>query len=86
MLGNTRCVNLRQSVFSRVEISIHRLIDSHLDKTTQAQVTLKKWSCPNFKEKDQIAKSKSRASNTDRIQMTASVLMVFVVIATLRLK
>ena len=57
---------------------------SHLDKTRPA--ALKRWSCPIFNEQDQIVKLKASLQQADRRKLTASVLMGFVLIATLCFK
>ena len=80
----TRCVNPCLPVFICVGISIQKRLDSHLDKTRPA--ALKIWSCPISKEQDQIVKSKASLQQADRKELTTSVLMGFVLIATLYLK
>ena len=55
--------------------------DIYLDKTIPAD--LKKWSSPIFQEKDQNVKFKSSFEQVDKIKLTASVLIGFVLIATL---
>ena len=80
----TRCVNLCQPVFIKVGTSVQRQIDLRFDKTKPA--ALKKWSCPFFKKKDQNLKLKASLQQADRRELTALVLVGFVVIATLCLK
>ena len=80
----THCSNPCPSVFLRVGISIQKRVDSHLDKTRPA--ALKIWSCPISNERDQNEKLKDSLQQADRQKMTASVLMGFVIIATLYLK
>ena len=87
MLDNytpTGCVKLCPPVFIPGGISFHRQIDSHFNKTRP--VALKIWSCPVFKEKDQVAKLRAAIQQLDRKKLTASVMMVFILIATLCLK
>ena len=87
MLANyipTRCVNPWRPVFIRVGISIQKRVDSYLDKTRTA--ALKVWSCPFSNGQDQNVKLKASLQQADRRKLTASVLMGFVLIATLRLK
>ena len=80
----TRCVNPCLPIFIRVGISIQKRVDSHLDKRRPA--ALKMWSCPISKEQDQNVKLKASLQQADRRKVTVSVLMGFVLIATLRLK
>ena len=80
----TRCVNECPQVFIRVGISIQKQADSHLDKTRPA--ALKIWSCLFSNEQDRIVKVKASLQQADRRKLTASVLMGFVLIATLCLK
>ena len=80
----TRCVNPCPPVFTRVGISIQKRVDSHLDKTRPA--ALKIWSCPISNEQDLIVKLRGSTLQADRRKLTASVLMGFVLIATLYLK
>ena len=77
----TGCVNPCPPVFIRVGISIQKWLDSHLDKTRPA--ALKIWSCPISNKQDQIVKLKASLQQADRKKLTASVLMAFVLIATL---
>ena len=56
-------------------------IYSHLDRTRP--IVLKIWSCSLSNEQDQIAKPRTTKQQSDRRKITASVLMVFVLIATL---
>ena len=81
---STRCVNPCPPVFIRVGISIHKLVDSHLDKARPA--ALKIWSCLFFNEQDLIVKFRASTLQADRRKLTASVLMGFVLIAILCLK
>ena len=80
----TRCVNPCLPVFARVTISVPKQIDSPIDKTRHA--SLKLWSCPISNEQDQNVKLKASLQQADRRKMTASVLMGFVLIATLCLR
>ena len=80
----TRRVNPCLLLFIRVGISIQKRVDSHLDKTKPAP--LKRWSGPISNEKDQNVKLKASVEQADRRKITASVLMVFVLIATMCLK
>ena len=80
----TRCVNPCRPVFIRVGILIQKRVDSYLDKTRPA--ALKIWSCPISNEQDQNVKLKASLQQADRRKLTASVLMGFVLIATLCLK
>ena len=61
-----------------------RRVNSHLDKTRPA--AFKIWSCPISSEQDQNVKLKASLQQADRKKLTASVLMGFVLIATLYLK
>ena len=65
-------------------ISIQKQVDSHLDKTSSA--ALKIWSCPITDEQDQNVKLKASLKQADRRKLTTSLLMGFVLIATLFLK
>ena len=65
-------------------VSIQKLVDSYLDKTRPA--VLKIWSCPISNEQDQNVKLIAFLQQADRRKLTASVLMGFVLIATLCLK
>ena len=80
----TRCANPCPLVFICVGISIQKLVDSHLDKTKP--VALKIWSCLIFNEQDLIVKLRASMLQADRRKLIASVLMGFVLIATLCLK
>ena len=80
----TRCVNPCPLVFTRVGISIQKRVDSYLDKTRPA--ALKKWSCPFSNEQDPNVKLKSSSQQADRKKLTASVLMSFILTATLCFK
>ena len=77
----TRCVNPCQPVFIRVEISIQKRVVSYLDKTRVA--ALKIWWCLSSNEQDQNVKLKASLKQADRRKLTSSVLMGFVLIATL---
>ena len=55
-----------------------------VDKTRPA--ALRRWSCPNSNEQDQNVKLKASLQQADKRKLTASVLMGFVLIATLCLK
>ena len=80
----TRCVNPFRPVFKRVGIWTQKGVDSNLDKTRPA--ALKIWSCLISNEQDQNVKLKASLKQADRRKLTASVLMGFVLIATLCLK
>ena len=80
----TRCANPCPPVFIRVGISIQKPEDSHLDKTRP--VALKIWSCLIFNVQDLIVKLRAFTLQADRRKLIASVLMGFVLIATLCLK
>ena len=80
----TRCVNPCPLVFIRVGISIQKRLDSYLDKTRPA--ALKIWSYLFSNEQDPNVKLKSSLQQADRRKLTASVLMSFVLTATLCLK
>ena len=80
----TRCVNPCPAVFIRVEISIQKRVDSHLDKARPS--ALKIWSCPISNEQDQNVNLKASLRQPDRRNLTVSVLMGFVLIARLYLK
>ena len=80
----TRSVNPCRPAFIRVGISIQRRVGSYLNKTRPA--ALKKWSCLIFKVQDLIVKLKASLQQADRRKLTASVLMGFVLSATLCLK
>ena len=80
----TRCANPCPTVFIRVGISIQKPVDTHRDKTRP--VALKIWSCLKFNEQDLIVKLGASTLQADRRKMIASVLMGFVLIATLFLK
>ena len=77
-------MNPCRPVFIRVGISIQKRVDSHLDKTRPT--ALKIWSCFIFKVQDLIVKVKASLHQADRRKVTASVLMGFVLIATLCLR
>ena len=79
-----RCVNPCLPVFIRVWISIQKRVDSHLDKTRPA--ALRRWSCPISNGQDLNVKLKASLQQEYRRKVTASVLMGFVLIATLCLK
>ena len=80
----TRCINPCLPVFIPIGISIQKRLDSHLDRTRAA--ALKIWSCPNSNEQDTKVKLKACLQQADRRKLLASVLMGFVLIATLCLK
>ena len=71
-------------LLTRVGISMQKRVDSHLDKTRPAALT--RWSCLISNEQDQKVKFKASLQQADRRKLTASVLMGFVLIATLCLK
>ena len=79
----TRWVNPCRPVFIRVGISIQRWVDSHLDKTSCAD--LKKLSCLISNEQDQNVKLKA-LQQADRRKLTASVFMGLVLTAAMFLK
>ena len=84
MLANyipTSCVNLCHPHFKWVGISIHRQVESHLKKTRPWDSKI--WSCTIFNVQDQIAKLRASIQQADRRKMTASELLIFVVISTL---
>ena len=81
---HTRCVNPCPPVFIPVGKSIQEPVDSHLDKTRP--VALKIWSCFIFHVQDLIVKLRASILQADRRKLIASVLMGFVLIATLCLK
>ena len=80
----TRCVNPCRPVFKRDGISVQKRVDSYFDKTRPAP--LKKRSCLVSYEQDQNVKFKASLQQAHRIKLTASVLIGFVLIATLSLK
>ena len=80
----TRCVSPCLTVIIRVGISIQKWVDSHLDKRRPAALRI--WSCPVSNEQDRNVKLKASLQQADRRKLTASVLMGFVLIATLCLK
>ena len=80
----TRCVNPCLPVFIRLGISIQKRVDSHLDKARPA--SLIKWSCPISNEQDQNVTLKVTLRQADKRKLTVSMLMGFVLIATLYLK
>ena len=77
----TRCVNPCPQVFISVGKSIQNPVDPYLDKTRP--VALELWSCLIFNVQDLMRASTLQA---DRRKLTASVLMDFVLNATLCLK
>ena len=79
-----RCVSPCRPVIMRVGISIQKLVDSYLDKTRPAASKIK--SCLTSNEQDQNVNFKASLQQADRRKLTASVLMGFVLIATLCLK
>ena len=80
----TRCLNPCRPVFIRVGISNQKRVDSYLDKTIP--VTLKIWSCLIFNAQELIVKMRASTLQEDRRKLSPSVLMGFVLIATLCLK
>ena len=80
----TRCVNPCLPVFIRVEIWTQKRVYSHLDKTRPAVLRIS--SCPISNEQDQKVKLKASLQQANRRKLTASVLMGFVLFATLCLK
>ena len=77
----TRCVNPCRPVFIRVGISNQKWVISYFDKTRPA--TLKIWFCLISNEQDQNLKFKASLQQADRRKLNASVLMGFVLIATI---
>ena len=77
----TRSANPCAPVFIRVGISIQKPVDSHLDKTRR--VALKIWSCLIFNVQELIVKLRASTLQADRKKLIASLLMGFVLIATL---
>ena len=80
----TRCVNPCLPVLIRIGIWTQKRVDSHLDKTRRTASGI--WSCPISNEQDQKVKLEASLQQADRRKLTASVLMGFVLIATLCLK
>ena len=80
----TRCVNLYLPVFIRIGILTQKRLDSHLDKTRRAALRI--WSCPISNEQDQNMKLNASLQQADRRNLTASVLVGFVLTSTLCLK
>ena len=80
----TRCVNPCLSVFIRVGNWTQNRVDSHLDKTRPA--ALKILSCLISNKQDQNVKLKASLHQAERKKLIVSVLMGFVLIATLCLK
>ena len=80
----TRYENPSSPVFIRVGISIQKPVDSHLDETRP--VALKIRSCLFFNVHDLIVKLRTSTLQADKRKLIASVLMGFVLIATLCLK
>ena len=80
----TRWVNPCQPVFIRGGIWIQKRVDSYLDKTRPA--ALKTWSCRISNEQDQKVKLETSLQQAVRRNLTASVLVGFVLIATMCLK
>ena len=72
------------TMFIRVGLSVQKREDSHLDKTRPE--ALKIWSCPVSNEQDQNVTLKAYLQQADRRKLTASVLMGFLLNATLYLK
>ena len=81
---HNQCVNPCLPVFIRIEISVKRQTDSHLDKIRP--IASKVWSCTSFNALDQIVKSRASIQHAGRRKLTASVLNIFVLIAILRSK
>ena len=79
-----RCVNRCLPVFLRVGIRTQKRAHSNLDKTRPA--ALRRWSCPSSNDQDQNVKLKASLQQADRRKMTPSVLMGFLLIASLCLK
>ena len=79
-----RCVNPCLPVILRVGISIQKRVDSHLDKTRPAALRIRSFAISN--EQDQNVKLKASLQQADRRKLTASVLIGFVLNATLCLK
>ena len=79
-----RCVNPCLPVFIRVAISIRKQVDSNRDRTRPSALKIWSFLIPN--EQDQKVKLKASLQQPDRRKLTASVLMGFVLIATLCLK
>ena len=87
MLANCiyiRCVNPCLPVFIHVRISIKKHVDSHLYETRP--LAWKICTYPNIHEQDQMAKSRASIKQADGKKITAPLLMVFLLIATLKLK
>ena len=82
----TRCANPRPPVFIRVGISIHKPVDSHLDKRRPTRRALKIRSCIILNVEDLIVKLRASTQQADRRKLIASVLMGFFLIAKLCLK
>ena len=82
--ARTRCAKPCPRVSIRVEISIQKPVDSHLDKTRP--VASKIWSCLIFNVQDLIVKLRASTLQADRKKIFASVFMCFVLIAILCLK
>ena len=80
----TGYVNPCLSVFISVGIWTQKRVDSYLDKTRPE--VFKIWSCPISNEQDLIVKLRASTLQVDRRKLIASVLMGFVLIATLCLK
>ena len=80
----TRCAKQCPLVFIRVGFSIQKRVGSYLDKRRPA--ALKIWSCLISNVQDQNVKLGASLQQADRRKLTASVLMGFVLIATLCLK
>ena len=80
----TRCTNPCPPVFKRVGVSIHKLVDSHLDKSRPVALKIRSWLI--FNVQDLIVKLRASKQQADRKKLIASVSMGFVVIAILNLK
>ena len=79
----SRCQPMPTGLY-RVGIWIQKRVDSHLDKTRPAALRI--WSCPISNAQEQNVKLKASLQQADRRKLTDSVLMGFVLIATLCLK
>ena len=77
------CQPMPTGLYTRWDFDWKR-VDSHLDKTRPA--TLKLRSCPFSDEQDQNAKKEASLQQADIKKSTASVLIGFVLIATMYLK
>ena len=80
----TQFVKTCRGVFIRVGISIQRQLVSHLDKTRPT--ALKIWSCQIFKKEDHQVKLNTSLQRAERKKMTASLMISFVLNASMCLK